>query len=136
MAGTAAIEWEMRPVSRDDADRVGGELATFEATLTAEMRRIDPDAEISTTAVCEVDGLEPASDSPALDLGRRLLHGPDEDVVAFGTEAGLYQRAGIPAIVCGPGSIDVAHKPDEYVSIAQLDACLDMLHRLGAYLST
>lgn len=135
VAGGCTIAWEMRPVTRADADRVRGELAAVERELITEMRRVDPGAGISTTAVCEVDGLEPATDSPALALGRQLLDDPDTDVVSFGTEAGLYQQAGIPAIVCGPGSIDVAHKPDEYVTVAQLDGCLTMLHRLVAHLS-
>jgi len=134
VAGTCTIEWEMRPVSSDDAAHVRDARAAFERTLTEEMRHTDPDAAVSTIAVCEVDGLAPAPDSPALELGRLLLDDPDEDVVAFGTEAGLYQQAGIPAIVCGPGSIDVAHQPDEFVGVDQLDACLGMLHRLIAHL--
>ena len=134
VADTCTIEWEMRPVTSDDATHVRHAREAFERGLTDEMRRTHPDASVSTTAVCEVGGLEPAPDSPALQLGRLLLDGPDEDVVSFGTEAGLFQQAGIPAIVCGPGSIDVAHQPDEFVSLAQLDGCLTMLHRLVAHL--
>jgi acetylornithine deacetylase len=135
VAGTCALEWEMRPVQRSDADHVLASLASFEQQMVAEMRRTHPDTGVSTVAVCEVDGLDMAADSAALELGRILLDHPEEDVVAFGTEAGLYQQAGIPAIVCGPGSIDVAHRPDEHVSIGQLDGCLDMLRRLLAHLS-
>jgi acetylornithine deacetylase len=57
-------------------------------------------------------------------------------VVPFGTEAGLFQQAGIPAVVCGPGSIEVAHQPDEYLGIDQLEACLDMMEGLGEKLSS
>jgi len=53
------------------------------------------------------------------------------ELVAFGTEAGLFQGYGMSAVVCGPGSIEQAHKPDEFVSIDQLQQCLDMLGRLG-----
>lgn len=134
VADTCTIEWEMRPVTGTDAARVRDAREAYERSLTDEMRRTDPDATVSTTAICEVNGLEPAPDSPALQLGRLLLDDPDTDVVSFGTEAGLFQQAGIPAIVCGPGSIDVAHQPDEFVSLDQLDACLDMLHRLVAHL--
>lgn len=136
VAGSCTIEWEMRPVTPGDPAHVRDELAAFERALVAEMRAVDPAADVTTVAVCEVDGLTPAPESPALALGRRLLDDPDEDVASFGTEAGLYQQAGIPAIVCGPGSIDVAHQPDEFVELDQLDACLTMLHRLGAHLST
>ena len=124
----------MRPVTATDAEHVRDEVASCMRELTEQMRGVDGEAAITTAAVCEVDGLEPDPDSPALALGRLLLERPDEDVVAFGTEAGLYQQAGIPAIVCGPGSIDVAHQPDEHVEIDQLDACLAMLHRLVGHL--
>jgi acetylornithine deacetylase len=134
VAGRCAVEWEMRPVAPADAQRVRDEVAAYSRELTEQMRHVDRDAAITTVAVCEVDGLDPDPDSAALALGRLLLDQPDEDVVAFGTEAGLYQQAGIPAIVCGPGSIDVAHQPDEYVEISQLDACLAMLHRLVGHL--
>ena len=135
VAGSCTIEWEMRPVRRADADHVRDALAGFERELTRRMHRTHPDAGISTVAVCEVDGLELVADSAALELGRRLLDDPGEDVVAFGTEAGLYQQAGVPAIVCGPGSIDVAHQPDEYVTVGQLGDCLDMLQRLLDHLA-
>ncbi len=135
VAGNCTLEWEMRPVARADADYVRDELAAFERELIADMRRTHPGANVATVAVCEVDGLELVSASAAIELARQLLDDPDTDVVSFGTEAGLYQQAGIPAIVCGPGSIDVAHTPDEYIDIGQLDRCIDMLQRLVAHLS-
>jgi acetylornithine deacetylase len=54
--------------------------------------------------------------------------------VAYGTEGGLFHQAGIPTVVCGPGSMDQGHKPDEYVTVAQLQACDAMLGRLGEVL--
>jgi acetylornithine deacetylase len=93
--------------------------------------------------VCEVDGLEWLETSPALDLMRVLLadevsaNGGDlpVDVVSYGTEAGLFQAAGIPAVLWGPGDIGVAHRPDEYVEVADLEICLGMLSRLGDHMS-
>ena len=70
--------------------------------------------------VGEVGGLEPMTDSEAVALARALTGGNAVDVVSFGTEAGLFQDVGIPTVVCGPGSIDQAHKPDEFVSLEQL----------------
>ena len=69
-------------------------------------------------------------DSEALKLVAELTGANTTDVVCFGTEAGLFQEIGIPTVVCGPGSIEQAHKPDEYVEIDQLDQCLDMLEKL------
>lgn len=56
--------------------------------------------------------------------------------VAFGTEGGLFDAVGIPTVVCGPGSMDQGHKPDEFVSLEQLDGCDAMLQRLLGFIST
>jgi acetylornithine deacetylase len=58
------------------------------------------------------------------------------ELVPFGTEAGVFQQYGMSAVVCGPGSIDQAHKPDEYVALDQLQQCIDMLDRLGRRLAS
>lgn len=57
------------------------------------------------------------------------------DLVPFGTEAGIFQSLGMDVVVCGPGSIDQAHKSDEFVSLDQLAQCVSMLERLGEKLS-
>ena len=143
VANRCAFDWEMRPVLRDDADFVKARMADVEAGLLVEMRAVHPGASIHTEVVCEVDGLEWLETSPALDLMRVLLadevsaNGGDlpVDVVAYGTEAGLFQAAGIPAVLWGPGDIGVAHRPDEYVAVADLEICLGMLSRLGDHMS-
>ena len=136
VAGECAFEWEMRPVQGGDAGFVKERMAAAEATLLAEMRAVHPGAAIETEAVCEIDGLEWVDASPALDLMRSLLGGdPPVGVVAYGTEAGLYQAAGIPSVVWGPGDIAVAHRPDEFVEVADLEACLAVLARLGDQLT-
>ena len=89
------------------------------------------DADIRTETIGAVAGLDPMTHSEARDLAVRLTGNADTGVVSFGTEAGLYQRAGISTIVCGPGSIEQAHKPDEFVALDQLQACLAMLARLA-----
>ena len=130
VAGECSLDWEVRPVRREDADHAVATMAAFEDELLAEMRAVDPEASIETVTVGAVDGLEPRTGTPAFALVRRLLGDTGVDVVSFGTEAGLYQQAGIPAVVCGPGSIDVAHRPDEHVAIDQLERCLEMMERL------
>lgn len=134
VAGACSLEWDLRPVSRDDVDLVASTMAAYEAQAIGRMRLRGPDATITTTTIAAVDGLEPLEGSPAVALAQVLLDEVTIDVVAFGTEAGLFQQAGIPAIVCGPGSIDVAHKPDEHLPLEQLDRCLQMLTRLRAHL--
>ncbi len=135
LAGTCSFDWDMRPVRRSDVEHVTAALADYERAAVAEMRATAPEAGITTTTVGAVDGLEPLDGSPAVALARVLLDDPPIDVVPFGTEAGLFAEAGIPAIVCGPGSIEVAHQPDEHVRVAQLEECLAMLERLTDHLS-
>ena len=132
LAGECVIEWEMRPVSRTDASFVLEEIDEFVKRLG-----LATGFEACVTS-CEgeVDGLEDDPSSPAVRLMSELLATDETGVVPFGTEAGIYQMAGIPAVVCGPGSIEVAHQPDEYLSLVQLEACLEMMEGLGEKLSS
>lgn len=125
------VDWEIRPVQRQDAIDVKAAAATYiEDTLKPEMTRHDELPDITTQVICEVDGLEPVTDSEARDMITELTGANSTGVVAFGTEAGLFQSAGISSIICGPGSIAQAHKADEFIEIDQLDACLAMLEKL------
>ena len=133
LAGDCVIEWEMRPISRADADFVLAEIVAFEEEARAAM---GPDSALVTVREGEVDGLEDDPSSAAILLMRDLFDTMETSVVPFGTEAGLYQMAGIPAVVCGPGSIEVAHQPDEHLGLDQLEACLEMMERLAERLST
>ena len=136
VAPGCSFEWEMRPVQGSDAGFVKTRMAEAEERLLAEMRTVHPGAGFATEVVCEIDGLEWDDDSPAIALMRSLLGGdPEVGVVAYGTEAGLYQTAGIPSVVWGPGDIGVAHRPDEYVEVADLAACLSILGRLPGHLA-
>ncbi|HBS49724.1 MAG TPA: acetylornithine deacetylase [Rhodobacteraceae bacterium] len=131
IAGKAEVEWEMRPVRDDDRDFVRRALDAYvESELLPAMRAVCPQADISTEVIGEVAGLEPMEENAIRDLVAGLLGANGADVVPFGTEAGLFQQMGMSVVVCGPGSIDQAHKPDEFVSLDQLSACLDMLERL------
>lgn len=133
--GKARVDWEMRPVQISDADFVKADLHDFCAhTLLPAMRAVDPAAGIRTEVIGEVVGLEPMPRNAVRDLVAELTGANGTDLVAFGTEAGLFQSLGMDVIVCGPGSIVQAHKPDEYLAIDQLAACIDMLERLAGRL--
>jgi acetylornithine deacetylase len=132
IASDCQVDWEMRPVTLADADFVKTNIATYvDTVLRPAMQAVAPGTDIVTHVIGEVEGLEPVSQSEALTIARELTGGNATDVVSFGTEAGLFQKAGISAVVCGPGSIDQAHKPDEFISLDQLDKCLAMLERLA-----
>ncbi|MFY0619729.1 acetylornithine deacetylase [Shimia sp.] len=129
--GKARVEWEMRPVQAGDAEFVKAELEQFcTQTLIPAMQEVHPDAGVHTEVIGEVDGLEPVEVNAARDLVMALTGANGADVVPFGTEAGIFQGLGMQVVVCGPGSIEQAHKPDEFVSVDQMGQCLAMLERL------
>ncbi len=131
IVGKARVDWEMRPVQDSDAELVKTHLKTYvEDTLLPEMQAIHPNSNIEMHTHGEVLGLEPMEQNAARDLVAELTGANGAEVVAFGTEAGLFQSIGVDAVVCGPGSITQAHKPDEYVAIEQLEQCLSMLNKL------
>jgi len=125
------VDWEIRPVRPSDADRIKKVMADYVANeLKPAMNRVDPQADIVTQVVCEVESLEPVATSLARDLVSSLTGSTKADVVSFGTEAGFYQRAGISSIICGPGSIRQAHMADEYIEESELQACLSLFTKL------
>lgn len=136
IAGQCALEWEMRPIRHSEAEFIKREMKSFvEQSLLPAMRDVHPDAGIITHVIGEVEGLAIETDSEARDLAFALTGQNEAGLVPFGTEAGLFQSAGISAVICGPGSIEQAHKPDEFIAIEQLAACLGMLDDLGRRLS-
>lgn len=132
IAGKAEVDWEMRPVRFDDAVFVRDNINTYvQQDLLPRMRAVHPEASIETEIIGEVAGLEPRPENAIRDIVMGLTGSNGADVVPFGTEAGLFQDWGLSVIVCGPGSIAQAHKPDEFVTRDQLAACLDLLDALG-----
>lgn len=127
----AQVAWEFRPVQSSDFAFVKTEIEDYVASvLLPAMRKVNPTAQITTQIMGEVAGLEPATENEARDILLELTGGNRTDVVPFGTEAGIFASLGMATVVCGPGSIEQAHKPDEYLARDQLQKCLDMLDGL------
>ncbi|WP_404405648.1 acetylornithine deacetylase [Pelagibacterium halotolerans] len=137
IAGSCSVDWELRTVNTSDFDFTHEQIKAYvEDELLPRMRHVHPEAEIVTQVIGEVVGLEPMSDSEAVALVRALTGTNDEaECVSFNTEAGLYQQLGVDAVICGPGSIEQAHKPDEFVELSQLSACLEMIEKLESNLT-
>ncbi len=136
IASRAELDWEMRPVQDSDADFIRNALADYcNDVLLPQMQAVCPQADITTYIIGEVCGLEPMEDNAARRLVSELTGANGADVVAFGTEAGLFQQMGMSAVICGPGSIEQAHKADEFITLSQLDQCLSMLQGLGERLA-
>ena len=131
IASKAQVDWEMRPVQPSDADHVKRAMEAFcTEILLPDMRAVHPGAGIETEVIGEVVGLAPTGQNSAKDLVMRITGANTASLVPFGTEAGLFQALGMDVVVCGPGSIEQAHKADEFVSVDQLDRCLDLLAAL------
>ena len=106
-----------------------------ETELLPRMRAAAPEAGIVVAPIVEFVALGTAAEHPAVTFVKRLVGRNDHAKVAYGTEAGLFSnRAGVPSLVCGPGSIAQAHKPDEYLALAEIDRCLAMMAKLAAVL--
>jgi acetylornithine deacetylase len=122
LANLCVLDWEIRAVQGTDPFAVLARLDRFAA------EKIIPDltadgwpASVETQVLVDVPGLLPEAGSPAETLALRLAGRNQTITVPYGTEAGHFQKAGIPTIVCGPGSINQAHQPDEWISLDEID---------------
>ncbi len=116
------FHYEFRNLPGTDVAAMQGEVRAYAAGLEPAMRAVDLEAGIRFETICEMPAFLAHADDVAVLLARRLGQAESTTLVAFGTEAGLFQRAAIPTVVCGPGHIAQAHQADEYVSLAQLAA--------------
>lgn len=128
-----AFDWETRMLPGADRDEAPARLAAFAATLEPAMKRIAADAGVTTTRINAVPGLEPRPHETAHAVCLKLAEANETHAVSYCTEAGLFQNIGLPALICGPGSIAQAHRADEFVDVSQLAACDAFLGRVAAY---
>ncbi|WP_350333616.1 acetylornithine deacetylase [Coralliovum pocilloporae] len=130
--GQCTLDWEMRPIQNSDRDFIKEQIEAYvDGHLRPEMQAVSDRADIITETISEIDGLEPVPDNEAVRILSELTGANHTDVVSFGTEAGLFQRLGLSAVVCGPGSIEQAHKPDEFIAISELEKALSVLEKLS-----
>lgn len=130
------FDFEVRTLPQDDAQQVAEELERYaQRELLPQMRAVNSDTEIRFYPLSSYPGLYTAAQSAAAQLLAHLTGSEAFSTVAFGTEGGLFHQAGIPSVICGPGSMAQGHKPDEFITIEQLDACDAMLRRLAGWMS-
>ena len=98
--------------------------------LLPEMRKVFPNSKITKKIIGEVTGFDRVKNSEACELVSSLTGDNSREVVSFGTEAGLFQEIGMSTVVCGPGSIEQAHKVDEYIELNEIKKCLKFLDGL------
>ena len=124
------VEW--RPVPGVDAMALLERLRAYcAAEIEPAMRAVDPACGIAFAVSDWVPGMSLPADHELAALVRRAAQSNGAGHVSFATEGGLYEAAGIPTVVCGPGSITEAHAPDEWIARSQLDACDAFIARLA-----
>ncbi len=126
------IDFEIRNIVADDPARIMAAIHADARAIAAVHQPRFPQARIEIEEISGYPGLETPEDAPVVALLRRLTGESGASIkVAFGTEGGLFQQAtGMSTAICGPGFMDQGHKPDEFVSGAQLALCDAMLARL------
>ena len=128
IADKCNVDWELRPVVKEDGEFVNSEMDKFvKEKLLPEMIKIYPKSLIKKEVIGEIIGFNRSEKSDACELISTLTGDNSREVVSFGTEAGLFQEIGISTVVCGPGSIEQAHKVDEYIILDELKKCLKLL---------
>jgi acetylornithine deacetylase len=128
IADKCHVNWETRPVVKEDGIFLNQEIDRYaDEVLLPDMKRIFPNASIEKDIIGEIVGFDREDKSDACELISNLTGDNSRQVVSFGTEAGLFQEIGISTVVCGPGSIEQAHKIDEFIVLDELKKCLDLL---------
>ena len=136
MAKLCSFNWEFRSLPGVPQNLALLHLEDYATRVVSpKLTRYAKDALIETVTEVEVPGLKPESGSLAETLALKLAHSNRTITVPFASEAGQFQSADVPTVVCGPGSIDQAHQPDEYIEIAQIEAGIAFMRRLAAELS-
>jgi acetylornithine deacetylase len=136
VARACEFHWEFRGLPNAPPQAAKEALDAVAAEIARKCFDGFPAARIETITECQVPGLAPQPGSVAETLALRLAKANRTIAVPYGTEAGQFQQAGVPTVVCGPGRIDEAHQPDEYIEIDQLAACVDFMRGLARELST
>ena len=128
IADKCHVKWETRPVVKDDAIFLNKELDKYvNEKLLPEMKKIYPESNIKKEIIGEIIGFDREENSEACEFVSSITGDNSREVVSFGTEAGLFQEIGISTAVCGPGSIEQAHKIDEFIELTELKKCLQFL---------
>jgi acetylornithine deacetylase len=123
--------WEYRAIPGTDAETVRSKFDAYVRDVALpRMRAVFPAASIETEVRALAAPLVPEDGSPAESLVLALARQNRTFAVSYGTEGGMFQEAGFPTVVCGPGNIKEAHQPNEFIELSQVEACSQFLERL------
>ena len=125
------VDFEIRNIADDDPWAILETIKSSAAEIVAEAQQQTPEANIQIEVFNTYPGLKTASDNEVVKFMHSLTGANTTHKVAFGTEGGLFsEQLGIPTIVCGPGSMEQGHKPDEFIDVEQLNRCDAILNKL------
>lgn len=125
------FHWEIRPLPGDNADMLIKRFETRCDELRALMKKTSPKADIVTKPMSRMTGVTlPQGAEHSCQTVMRCAQTNHELAVSFGTEAGVFNENGVPAIICGPGDIEQAHKPNEWIDMSQIQSCVEFMFRL------
>ena len=127
IADKCHVNWETRPVNKQDGIFLNNEIDNYANELLIEMKKKYPNASIRKKIIGEIIGFDRVQDSKACEFVSSITGDNKREVVSFGTEAGLFQEIGISTVVCGPGSIEQAHTIDEFIELNEIKKCLSFL---------
>ena len=128
IADKCHVNWETRPIVKEDAIFLNNELDKYvNEKLLPEMKKVYPESIIKKEIIGEIIGFDRDDNSEACEFVSSITGDNSREVVSFGTEAGLFQEIGISTAVCGPGSIEQAHKIDEFIELEEIKKCLKFL---------
>ncbi len=129
IADKCFVNWETRPVVKEDGVFLNTELDKYaNEVLLPEMKKVFPNSSIKKEIIGEIIGFDRVKNSEACEFVSSITGDNSREVVSFGTEAGLFQEIGISTAVCGPGSIEQAHKVDEFIKLEEINKCLEFLN--------
>lgn len=135
MAGSCSFDWDCRVIPGDSAATARAEFDAFAQEVGAQMRARAASCSVRTEQLSNAPPLAPSPDNPAADLAKAVTGRNATEVVSYCAEAGQFQEAGFSTVICGPGSIDQAHQPDEFIARDQIEAGTAFIRKLIERLS-
>ncbi len=128
--------WEIRPIPGEHSKQFSDRLQEYCDTLLAEIRQVSPHCAIKTERTSDAPAMRFEESSKAADLCKKLTGSRSDGVVSYTTEAGHFQTFEFSTVVCGPGSIEQAHQPNEYIALSQIKAAKTFICKLIGHLSS
>jgi acetylornithine deacetylase len=124
------FQFDMRTLPQASPDALYREILAYAESLAREMQSTDPASGIDLQWVSQTVGLAAAETDAIVQWAMQLSGNTKAGKVSYGTEAGLFQQMGVPTVICGPGDIAEAHRPNEYVTFDQLAQCESFVRRI------